>query len=116
MLCLVSLLHHRLEESQMSVWRLMVLLLLVEYLQKTVFLARNSQTEGFASFKFIKLCIVPLIHHRMVVGQMLVWSQMVLLHMVEYLQKTVFWARHSQMEGFVSCKFIYAVPCVIASS
>ena len=41
---------------------------------------------------------------------------MVLLHLVEYLQKTVFWARNSQMEGFVSFKFIYAMSCVIASS
>ena len=38
-----------------------------------------------------------------------VWRQMVLLHMVEFLHKTVFWARNSQMEGFVSFKFIYAV-------
>ena len=47
---------------------------------------------------------------------MSVWRQMVLLHLVEYLHKTVFWARNSQMEGFVSCKFIYVVSCVIASS
>ena len=46
MLCLVSLLHHRLVESQMSVWRQMALLHLVEYLQKTVFWAPNSQMEG----------------------------------------------------------------------
>ena len=62
------------------------------------------------------LCLVSLLHHRMVEGQMLVWRQMVLLHLVEYLQKTVFWAWDSQMEGFVSFKFIYAVSCVIASS
>ena len=62
------------------------------------------------------LCLVPLLHHMMVEGQMPVWSQMVLLHMVEYLQKTVFWARNSQMGGFVSFKFIYAVSCAIASS
>ena len=47
---------------------------------------------------------------------MSVWSQMALLYMVENLQKTVFWARNSQMEGFVSFKFIYAVSCSIASS
>ena len=41
---------------------------------------------------------------------------MALLCMVEYLQKTVFWTRNSQKEGFVSFKFIYAVICVIASS
>ena len=62
------------------------------------------------------LCFVSLLHHRLVESQMSVWRQMVLLYLVEYLQKTVFWARNSQMEGFVSCKFIYAVPCVIASS
>ena len=62
------------------------------------------------------LCLVSLLHHRLVEGQMSVWSQMALLHLVEYLQKTVFWARNSQMEGFVSFKFIYAVSCVIASS
>ena len=49
-------------------------------------------------------------------GQMSVWRQMVLSYIVENLQKTVFWARNSQMEGFVSFKFIYAVSCVIASS
>ena len=47
---------------------------------------------------------------------MSVWCLMVLLHLVEYLQKTVFWARNSQMEGFVSFKFIYAVSYVMASS
>ena len=62
------------------------------------------------------LCLVPLLHHRMVEGQMSVWSQMALLYLVENLQKTVFWALNSQMEGFVSFKFIYAVSCVIASS
>ena len=62
------------------------------------------------------LCLVPLLHHRMVEGQMSVLGQMVLLYMVEYWQKTVFWARNSQMEGFVSLKLIYAVSCVIASS
>ena len=62
------------------------------------------------------LCRVPLLHHRLVEGQMPVWRQMVLLYMVENLQKTVFWSRNSQMEGFVSLKFIYAVSCVIASS
>ena len=41
---------------------------------------------------------------------------MALLYMVEYLQKTVFWARNSQMEGFVNFKIIYAVSCAIASS
>ena len=50
MLCLVSLLHHRMVESQMSVWRQMALLYLVENLQKTVFWARNSQMEGFVKF------------------------------------------------------------------
>ena len=60
------------------------------------------------------LCLVPLLHHRMVEGQMSVWSQMVLLYMVEYWQKTVFWALNSQTEGFVSFKFIYAVSCAIA--
>ena len=62
------------------------------------------------------LCLMLLLHHRLVESQMSVWIQMVLLHMVEYLQKTVFWARNSQMEGFVTFKFIYAVSCVIASS
>ena len=62
------------------------------------------------------LCLVSLLHHRLVEGQMSVWRQMGLLYMVEYLQKTVFWARNSQMEGFVSFKFIYAMSCVIASS
>ena len=45
MLCLVSLLHHKMVEGQMSVWRQMALLYMVEYLQKTVFWALNSQTE-----------------------------------------------------------------------
>ena len=62
------------------------------------------------------LCLVSLLHHRMVEGQMSVWSQMVLLHMVEYLHKTVFWSLNSQMGGFVTFEFIYAVSCVIASS
>ena len=62
------------------------------------------------------LCLVSLLHYRMVEGQMPVWIQMALLSMVEYLQKTVFWARNSQMECFVSFEFIYAVSCVIASS
>ena len=61
------------------------------------------------------LYLVSLLHYRMVEGQMPVWRQMVLSLLVEYLQKTVFWARNSQMEGFVSCKFIYAMSCVIAS-
>ena len=38
------------------------------------------------------------------------------LPLVENLQKTVFWTRNSQMEGFLSFKFIYVVSCVIASS
>ena len=59
---------------------------------------------------------VPLLHHRMIEGQMPVWIQMTLLLLVENPQKTVFWARNSQMEGFVSFKFIYAMSCVIASS
>ena len=62
------------------------------------------------------LCLVPLLHHSVVEGQMSVWRQIALYHLVENLQKTVFWARNSQMEGFVSFKFIYAVSCVIASS
>ena len=62
------------------------------------------------------LCLMSLLHHRLVEGQMSVWRQMVLLHLVEYVQKTVFWALNSQMEDFVSFKFIYAVACVIASS
>ena len=62
------------------------------------------------------LCLVSLLRHRMVEGQMSVWSQMALLYMVENLQKTVFWAWNSQMEGFVSFKIIYAVSCAIASS
>ena len=62
------------------------------------------------------LYLVSLLHHRLVEGQVSVWRQMVLLYLVENLQKTVFWARNSQMEGFVSFKFIYAVSCVIASS
>ena len=62
------------------------------------------------------LCLVPLLHHRLVEGQMSVWSQVAILYLVEYLQKTVFWARNSQMESIVSFKFIYAVSCVIASS
>ena len=59
---------------------------------------------------------VPLLHHRMIEGQMPVWIQMTLLLLVEYLQRTVFWARNSQMEGFASFKFIYTVSGVIASS
>ena len=47
---------------------------------------------------------------------MSVWRQMALLYLVKNLQKTVFWERNSQMEDFVSLKFIYAVSCVIASS
>ena len=47
------------------------------------------------------LCLVPLLNHRMVESQMSVWSQMALILLVEYLQKTVFWAQNSQMEGFV---------------
>ena len=62
------------------------------------------------------LCLVPLLHHRLVEGQMSLWRQMALLHLVEYLKKTVFWAQNSQMEGFVSFKFIYAMSCAIASS
>ena len=62
------------------------------------------------------LCLVSLLYHSVVEGQMPVWSQMALLYLVEYLQKTVFWAQNSQMMGFVSFKFIYAVSCVIASS
>ena len=62
------------------------------------------------------LCLMSLLHHRLVEGQMSVLRQMVLLYMVEYLQKTVFLALNSQMEGFVSFKFIYAMSCVIASS
>ena len=62
------------------------------------------------------LCLVSLLHHRIVEGQMPVWIQMTLLLLVEYLQRTVFWAQNSQMEGFVSFKFIYAVSYVIASS
>ena len=61
------------------------------------------------------LCLVPLLHHRMVEGQMSVWRQIALLHVVEYLQKTVFWAGYSQIEAFASFKFIYAESCVIAS-
>ena len=62
------------------------------------------------------LCLVSLLHHSVVEGQMSVWCQMVLLHLVEYLQKTVFLAQNSQMEDFVSFKFICAMSCVIASS
>ena len=62
------------------------------------------------------LCLVSLLHHRLVESQMSVWRQMLLLLLVEYLHKTVFWALKSQMVGFVSFKFIYAVSCVIASS
>ena len=62
------------------------------------------------------LCFVLLLHHRMVENQMSVWRQMALFYMVENLQKTVFWAWNSQMEGFVSIKIIYVVSCVIASS
>ena len=61
------------------------------------------------------LCLVSLLHHRLVDIQMPVWRQMVLLLLVEYLQKTVFLARNSQMEGFMRFKFIYAVSCIIAS-
>ena len=61
-------------------------------------------------------CLVPLLHHRMVEGEMSVPRQMALLYMVVYLQKTVFWTQNSQMEGFASFKFIYAVSYVIASS
>ena len=62
------------------------------------------------------LCLLPLLHRRKVEGQMSVWRQTALLYLVEYLQMTVFWARNSKMEGFVSFKFIYAVSYVIASS
>ena len=62
------------------------------------------------------LCFVSLLHHRLVESQMSVWRQMALLYLVKNLQKTVFWERNSQMEDFVSFKFIYAVFCVIASS
>ena len=62
------------------------------------------------------LCLVSLLHHSVVEGQMPVWRQIALYHLVENLQKTVFWALNSQMEGFVSFKFIYAVSYVIASS
>ena len=62
------------------------------------------------------LCLVSLLHYRMVASQMSLWGQMVLLYLVENLEKTVFWAGNSQMEGFVSFKFIYAVSCAIASS
>ena len=62
------------------------------------------------------LCFVSLLHHRLVESQMSVWRQMALLYLVKNLQKTVSWERNSQMEGFVSFKFIYAVFCVIASS
>ena len=61
------------------------------------------------------LCLVSLLHHSVVEGQMPVWRQIALYHLVENLQKTVFWALNSQMEGFVSFKFIYVVSCVIAS-
>ena len=62
------------------------------------------------------LSLVSLLHYRLIEGQMSVWRQMVLLLLVEYLQKTVLWAGNSQMEVFVSFKFIYVVSCVIASS
>ena len=62
------------------------------------------------------LCLVSLPHHRMVEGQMSVWRQMALLYLVVYLQRAVFWTQNSQMEGFASFKFIYAVSYVIASS
>ena len=62
------------------------------------------------------LCLVPLLHHSVVEGQMSVCRQMALLYLVKNLQKTVFWERNSQMEGFVSFKIIYAVSCSIASS
>ena len=62
------------------------------------------------------LCFVSLLHHRLVESQMSVCRQMALLYLVKNLQKTVFWERNSQMEGFVSFKFIYAVFCVIAPS
>ena len=62
------------------------------------------------------LCFVSLLHHRMVESQMSVWCQMVLLLLVEYLQRAVFWTQNSQMGGFASFKFIYAVSYVIASS
>ena len=100
----------------MSVWRQMVLLYLVENLQTTVFWAWNSQMEGLRALSLFMLCLMSLLHHRMIEGEMSVWTQMVLLYMAENLQKTVFWAQNSQMEGFVSCKIIYAVSCVIASS
>ena len=62
------------------------------------------------------MCLVSLLHHRMVEGQMSVWRQITLLPLAENLQRTVFWARNSQMEDFVSFKFIYVVSCLIASS
>ena len=46
--------------------------------------------ESGTTLSLFMLCLVSLLHHRMVEGQMSVWSQMALLHVVEYLQKTVF--------------------------
>ena len=62
------------------------------------------------------LCLVSLLHDRMVEGQIPVLRQMALLLLVEYWQRAVFWAPNSQMEGFVGFNFIYDVSCVIASS
>ena len=62
------------------------------------------------------LCLVPLLHYRLVEDQMSVWRQIALLYLVENLQKTALRARNSQMEGLTSFMFIYAVSCVIASS
>ena len=52
------------------------------------------------------LCLVSLLHHRMVEGQMSVWRQMALLYLVEYLQKTVFWTQNSQMEGQMALLYL----------
>ena len=58
------------------------------------------------------LCLVSLLHNSVVEGQMSVWGQMVLLHLVENLQKTVFWTHNYQMEGFASFKFIFML-CLV---
>ena len=72
--------------------------------------------RALRALSLFMLCLMSLLHHRLVESQMSVWRQMVLLHLVEYVKKTVFWARNSQTEGFVSFKFIYVVSCAIASS
>ena len=51
------------------------------------------------NFWLRELCLVLLLHHRWVGGRMPMWKQRILLHPAENLQKTVFRALNSPMEG-----------------